>query len=58
MTNKYSFFIGLEKTFFRVVAVGAPLLLEVLPEQWMNLTLGGALIFLVNYAKNRNKKEE
>lgn len=57
MTNKYSALIGLEKSIFRSVVVAAPLLIGVLPQAWMNITLGMVLTFLVNYAKNRDSKE-
>lgn len=55
MTNKYSMIIGLEKTFFRSVIIAGPILIGLLPEQWMNLTLGAAITFLINFAKNYNK---
>lgn len=54
--NGYSFLVGLEKTVLRLLVVGAPLILEVLPETWMNLTVGGIVVFLINFAKNRKKK--
>lgn len=50
--NTYSFITGLEKTLLRVILVAGPILMVALPETWMNVTLGGALIFLVNFAKN------
>jgi hypothetical protein len=58
MTNKYSFLIGAEKTIFRLVTIAGPILVELLPETWMNITLGAALTFLINFAKNKDKKEE
>jgi hypothetical protein len=54
MTEKYSIITGLEKTFLRVTIVAGPLLLELLPAEWMNVTLGVAILFLINWAKNRN----
>ena len=57
MTKQYSALLGLEKSIFRTIVVASPLLIGVLPEAWMNITLGMALTFLVNYAKNRNLKE-
>lgn len=57
MTNKYSVLIGLEKSVFRTMAVAGPLLIEVLPATWMNLTLGGLIVLAINYAKNRDIKE-
>jgi len=58
MTNKYSFLIGLEKTFFRMVIIAGPVVLELLPSALLNITLGAALTFLINYAKNKDKAEE
>lgn len=58
MTNKYSVLIGLEKTVFRVVIVAGPILLGILPEAWMNITLGSAIIFLINLAKNWNNASQ
>lgn len=55
MTSKYSFLIGLEKTFFRSFVIAGPILIGLLPEQWMNLTLGAAITFLINFSKNYNK---
>ncbi len=52
MTNKYSLLIGLEKTFFRLVTIAGPVALTLLPELWMNITLAGAVTFLINFAKN------
>lgn len=50
----YSFLIGIEKTLFRVALIGGPILLTILPEQWMNLTLSAAITFLINFVKNYN----
>lgn len=55
MTTKYSLITGLEKTFFRVVLIAGPVALVVLPETWMNITLGAVLTFLINFAKNYPK---
>lgn len=57
LTNKYSFLIGLEKSIFRTVVAVGPLLIGVLPEVWMNITLGTAIMLLINYAKNKDIKE-
>jgi len=56
-TNSYSVLMGLEKTFFRTVVILGPLLVGIMPEAWMNITLGAGLTFIINYAKNRDKKE-
>ena len=53
----YSFLIGLEKTLFRVIIAG-PIVATVLPEAWMNLTLGAAITFFFNWAKNYKFDEE
>lgn len=57
MTNHYSVLTGLEKTAFRTILFSGPLLIEVLPESWMNITIGAVLTFLVNYAKNYHKEK-
>ena len=53
MINKYSVITGLEKSVFRAIVAGGPLLIGLLPQDWLNLTLGGAIMFLINYAKNK-----
>lgn len=50
---KYSFKKGATKTMVQVLVIGVPLLIGILPEEWMNLTLGGLLSLLVNWAKVR-----
>lgn len=50
--KQYSLYLGLEKTALRVIIIALPILAEILPEQWMNLTLGGVITFLINFAKN------
>ena len=52
---KYSVLTGLQKSVWKMIVLGGPILLTVLPEQWMNVTLGVALAFMLNYAKNRNQ---
>lgn len=54
MQEKYSALIGLEKTLFRMLIIGGPVLIGALPEDWMNMTIGGVIMFLINYAKNKN----
>ncbi len=56
LTN-YSFITGLEKSVFRTIVIAGPLLIELLPSTWMNITLGGLLTLAINYAKNKDKKE-
>lgn len=48
---KYSLTKGVVKSVVSVVLVGVPLVLQVLPEAWMNMTVGGALVLLVNFLK-------
>lgn len=50
---QYSFSKGLKKSLISMVLIGLPMLLQLLPEQWLNLTLGGALVLIVNYLKIR-----
>ena len=47
----YSFWKGLKKALFSILIVGLPLLVEILPTEWANLTLSGALLLIVNYIK-------
>lgn len=54
----YSFLMGMEKTLFRLIIIAGPLLLMVLPEEWMNLTLSGAIVFAMNFAKNYSFNEK
>jgi hypothetical protein len=51
--QEYSFLLGLEKTITRVIIIAGPILVGLLPEAWMNVTLGAAIIFAINWAKNR-----
>lgn len=50
--------MGMEKTLFRLIIIAGPLLLMVLPEEWMNLTLSGAIVFAMNFAKNYSFNEK
>jgi len=47
----YSFWTGLKKALVQVVLFGLPLLIQLLPEAWMNITVGGLLTLAVNYIK-------
>jgi hypothetical protein len=47
----YSFWKGLKKSVVSVILVGAPLVFTLLPAEWMNLTLGGVAVILLNYLK-------
>ena len=48
---QYSFKKGLGKMLINVIIIGLPLLVQILPQEWMNVTLGGALYMLLNYVK-------
>ena len=56
--QKYSYLKGLEKTVLRVIIIAGPILFTLLPEDWMNLTLGAAITFAINFAKYYNLNEE
>lgn len=58
MTRKYSVLLGLEKSIFKMIMIGGPLLAAILPEEWMNVTLGIAIAFVINYAKNKDEKNQ
>lgn len=57
MTNKYSVLTGLEKSVFKVIMFAGPAIIDILPQAWMNLTVGMVLAFIINYAKNKDIKE-
>lgn len=52
MQKEYSFLIGVEKTLVRLLIIAGPLVFVLFPETWMNVTLGGALTFGLNWLKN------
>lgn len=52
---KYSFLKGLKKSVISLAIVGLPLIVEVLPTEFGNLTLSGLLLLLVNYLKVRTQ---
>lgn len=47
----YSFLTGLKKTLIQMAIFGLPMVVTLLPETWMNLTVGGILALIVNYLK-------
>lgn len=49
--KKYSFSKGLIKTGINLLIIGLPIVLQVMPNQLLDLTLGGAISLLVNYLK-------
>ena len=54
--RKYSFLKGVKKSLVAVVLVGLPVLVSVLPAQWMDYTIGGVLVLIVNFLKVRYSK--
>lgn len=51
LTPKYSFLRGVGKSLINAVIFGFPILLQVLPHEWMNLTVGGILYIVYNFLK-------
>jgi hypothetical protein len=51
MTQTYSFWKGVKKAVLSVILVGAPIVVSALPAEWMNITLGGLLVLIVNFLK-------
>jgi hypothetical protein len=51
MESKYSFLIGLRKTAVNTALITAPMLINLLPQEWLNLTLGAALYMVLNFLK-------
>jgi hypothetical protein len=49
--KQYNFWTGLKKGIINVILVGAPLVFTLFPAEWMNLTLGGLAVILLNYLK-------
>lgn len=52
----YSFLKGLLKAVTNALIFIVPLAVTVLPQEWMNVTLSGALYMLVNYLKVSQSK--
>ncbi len=50
---EYNFFKSLFKTVIRLGLVAIPLIVAILPLEWQNLTLGGALMLLLDYLKSK-----
>lgn len=48
---KYSWKKGLTKAIISVILVGIPMVLQILPTETLNLTLGGVLVIVLNYIK-------
>jgi hypothetical protein len=49
---KYSFLTTLKKTLVRIALVGIPLLLQFLPSEVQNLTVGAVLLIVYDYLKH------
>ena len=56
MEKKYSFWKGVGKAVVSVILVGLPLVFQVVPQEWLNLTIGGALVMILNWIKVRYAK--
>ena len=56
MNKSYSFWTGLKKGLVNVVLIGAPLVFTLLPQEWMNLTVGGLAVMLLNFLKVKFSK--
>lgn len=54
MEKKYSFWRGVSKVLVQAFIFGLPIMAQVLPEAWMNLTLAGLVAMVVNYLKVQN----
>ena len=51
--KKYSFYKGFLKGLIAFILFAVPLLLDILPSEVLNLTLGGVLVIIVNFAKQK-----
>jgi len=51
--SKYSFLKTLKKVAKNLVLILTPVLLSVTPEVYLDMTLGGALAILADYAKHK-----
>lgn len=51
----YSFVTGLKKAVINLAIWAIPVALLSLPQEWQELTVGGALVLLANYVKMRLK---
>ena len=48
---KYDFWKGFRKAVISVVLVMGTVVLDILPVEWANITLGGALVLGLNFLK-------
>lgn len=49
--TEYKLSKGLVKSVVSMLLVGLPIVLQIMPSEYANLTIGGALVLLVNYLK-------
>jgi len=54
--KQYSFWKGLLKAIITIVLIGIPVVLDILPQEILNLTLGGILVLVLNYLKVKYSK--
>jgi len=47
----YSHWVGVRKAVIQGLVFGIPLLLQILPAEWANLTLGAVISYGLNYLK-------
>lgn len=47
----YSVLVTLRKGLITLALFGVPVLLDVLPEEWLNLTVGSLLVMVINFIK-------
>ena len=50
-TPRYSLSKGLKKGLIGALLFGLPMLMQWLPSEWMNLSVGTVLVMIVNFAK-------
>lgn len=53
---KYSFKQGLLKAIITIVLIGIPVMLDIMPQEILNLTIGGILVLILNYIKVKSSK--
>ena len=49
--KKYSFWRGVYKALIGMIIIGFPIIFQILPTDILNLTLGGILALILNWAK-------
>ncbi len=52
----YSFWKGFWKAVTSMALVGLPILLQILPSDWLNMTVGGIAVLVLNFLKFSYKK--